>query len=94
MSVTYNVKPIIHIAGEIRSEARVTERVELPEITVYDIKDGVIGYDVYVCAPDGSLTKIEKAFIPVSKGVYSIFISAMNSSGNVAVSETFVIRVY
>ena len=94
VSVTYNVKPIIHIAGEIRSEARVNERVELPEITVYDIKDGVIGYDAYVCAPDGSLTKIGKAFIPVSKGVYSIFISAMNSSGNVAVSETFVIRVY
>lgn len=91
--VTYNVKPIIHIDGEVKKEAGVNERVVLPKITVYDIKDGIIDYCVYVCSPDGRITKIGNSFIPASKGVFSVYIYAVNSSGNVAVSETFIITV-
>ena len=93
MYVTYNVKPIIHIDGEVKKETGVNERVVLPKITVYDIKDGIIDYCVYVCSPDGRITKIGNSFIPASKGVFSVYIYAVNSSGNVAVSETFIITV-
>ena len=93
IDVSYSVKPIICIAGEMQTTAKVNEKIELPEITVYDVKDGVIGYDVYVYAPSGTMTKVEDSFIPASKGEYSVFVHAINSSGNVAVSETFIITV-
>ena len=93
IDVSYSVKPIICIAGEMQTTAKVNEKIELPEITVYDVKDGVIGYDVYVYAPSGTMTKVEDSFIPTSKGEYSVFVHAINSSGNVAVSETFIITV-
>ncbi len=93
MVVSYNVKPIIHVAGEIKGSATVNEKVELPKITVFDIKDGVIDYEVYVYSPSGDMTKIEDSFVPTSKGEYSVFIYAVNSSGNVAVSDTYVITV-
>lgn len=93
IDVSYSVNPIICIAGEMQTTAKVNEKIELPEITVYDVKDGVIGYDVYVYAPSGTMTKVEDSFIPASKGEYSVFVHAINSSGNVAVSETFIITV-
>lgn len=93
IDVLYSVKPIIHIEEEIQTTAKVNEKIELPEITVYDIKDGIIGYDIYVYAPSGTMTKVTGSFIPTSKGEYSVFVQAINSVGNIAVSETFIITV-
>ena len=87
------VKPTLSFDGEIASEAKVGQKIDLPKYTINDNNpDGVKVY-AYIMSPDGTKAKIEGNAVTFSqKGTYVLTFLVTDEHNN-ATMYRFVVKV-